>query len=312
MYKFLVLATLLFQGYIMASPFNFDAGPEVAELKTQAPNFIKASDNIDLAYYSFLPTQPDAVMIFYHGSGFWSDQLCQYMAQGMAQKLNVGTYLFDIRGHGNSQGDRGDAPSAEQVWQDVSSAIDFVHQKHPTSKIILGGHSSGAGLILNYNLFKQHPAVSSYLFLAPFLGSQSNTFYQHTDPEEQFAKDISLFRIIAHSLTGGFLFAHSPVIYFNYPEEQRRNDPHILEYHTNTITHAISPYDAHALFAKLDKPFTMLIGADDEQFIPEKVIAFHDDAVLVKDRSISQIVLGATHLSVVHQAPELLARLLQK
>ena len=74
------------------------------------------------------------------------------------------------------------------------------------------------------------------------------------------------------------------------------------------MAQATTPYDAKALFAKLDKTFLLLAGACDEQFIPEKVIAFHHHAVQVKDRSISQIIPGATHLSLVIEAPAIIAQ----
>lgn len=310
--KIITFCTIFFQGNIMASPFSFAFPEQVNNLSLKSPQYLKTSDDIKLAYYDFVPADPEAIMIFYHGAGIWSTRMYQYMAQQLAEKYNIGTYLFDIRGHGNSQGPRGDAPSTEQVWQDVSSAIDFVHQQHPGSKILLGGHSSGAGLVLNYDSWHKHPAVSGYVLLAPFLGALSGTTYEHTDPDKRFAKDVCLFKIIINSLTSGFFFANTPVIFFNYPEEEKKKDAHLLESHTCAMTQATSPYDPKAIFTKLDKPFIMFAAAHDEQFIPDKIVEFGSYATLVSDCSIAQIIPDATHLSLVMQAPELIAHGVQK
>lgn len=293
------------QESLSTGPFSFQFPEAVTNVTLQPPKHIKASDGIDLAYYNFVPKKPKTIMVFYHGSGIWSNQLYQYMAQQLMKKHNLGTYLFDIRGHGHSQGPRGDAPSTEQVWQDISSAIDFVQEKHADCKIVLGGHSSGAGLVLNYANWHKHPAVSSYVFLAPFLGTRSGTLREHSNPENQFIKKVRLVPLLLHLVTKGYLFAHTPVIFFNYPEAEKQKDAHILEFYTNTMTQAITPNDPQALFAQLDKPFFLAIGACDEQFIPEKVIAFHEYAQQVKDNSVSQIIPEATHLSLLIDAPEI-------
>src|SRR5690606_28297256 len=171
MYKVIISILLFFQGYIMGVPFSFELPIAVDQLILKKPNYIKSTDGINLAYYNFIPEAPDSILIFYHGGGAWSTRIYQYMAQQLCEHYNIGTYLFDIRGHGNSQGERGDAPSTEQVWQDISTAINFVSQKHKKSTVFLGGHSSGAGLILNYSGWAKHQNVSGYLLIAPLLGS---------------------------------------------------------------------------------------------------------------------------------------------
>ncbi len=300
-----------YKGKIMTSPFSFQFPKAVNDVILQAPHYITASDNIRLAYYDFVPTQPKAIIIFYHGGGAWSNQLYQYMAQELHQKYNVGTYLFDIRGHGNSQGPRGDAPSTKQVWQDISSAINFVYQKHPDLKIFLGGHSSGAGLILNYSGWNQHPAVSGYILLAPFLGSQSKTAYDHHDPQKNFIKHVRIIPLILNHITKGLLFARTPVVFFNYPEQEKQRDTYLLEYYTSSMAQATTPYDPQMLFKRLNKPFLLVIGECDEQFIPEKVVSFCTYAQTVKDQSHCQIIPNSTHLSIVVETTDTIGQYLQ-
>lgn len=292
----------------MVTPFSFHLPDQIKSFTPKSPQYIKATDGVELAYYDFIPTQLNALMIFYHGGGTWSTRLYQYMAQQLAQKYNIGSYLFDIRGHGNSQGPRGDAPSPEQVWRDISCAIDFVSSKHFHHQIILAGHSAGAGLLLNYNNWYKHPAVKGYIMLAPFLGAQSGTNYEHRDPAKRFVKHIRFLPLIINVLSRGFLCAHIPVIFFNYPKHQKLSDKHLLESYTCAMATAITPRDPKKLFEQLDRPFVMVIGANDEQFIPEKVITYANCALRVRAQSHVSVLPNSTHLSIVVDAVDIIGQ----
>ncbi len=305
--SFLVLITII-AGTIKPEPFSFEFPEEVNNTILQEPSYITASDAIKLAHYAFVPENPQALLIFYHGGGAWSTKLYQHMAQQLKDNHQIGTYLFDIRGHGNSHGPVGDAPSTEQIWKDVSSAIDFVQQQHPDTAIFLGGHSSGAGLVLNYSDWCKNPAVKGYVFLSPFLGHRSETAYEHEDPEKRFIKKVCLWKIILNAITGGWLFTHSPVIFFNYPDQEKKKDNHLLEYYTNAMSNAVTPYDAKPLFTKLDKPFVLLVGEKDEQFNPTKIIVFAEHAALVQNDSVARVIPDATHLSIVTDAIDVIAQ----
>ena len=226
----------------------------------------------------------------------------QYMAQKL-QEYGIGTYLFDIRGHGNSQGPRGDAPSAQQVWIDVSSAIEFAQKLYQEAPIVLGGHSSGAGLILNYADWKKDSMVTAYVLLAPFLGPRSDTSYEQKDPEKRFVKKVRLFKLILNMITKGYFFEHDPVVFFNYPTKEKEKDERLLEAYTCAMSTATTPSDPRAIFGNLSKPFLLLIGENDEQFIPKQILSFHQSAKFVKESSISQLLPGAKHLTVVTESP---------
>jgi len=297
----------------MSNPFSFEFPEAVHNIILKSPQYIPASDNIKLAYYEFLPSQPKAIIIFYHGGGAWSNQMYQYMAEQLNNNYDIATYLFDIRGHGNSQGPRGDATSTEQVFHDITSAIDFVSHKHPNCPIFLGGHSSGAGLIINYNDWNNNPKINGSLLLAPFLGPQSKTAYEHNDPSRRFIKHVRFIPLILHALSNGLFFAHTPVIFFNYPVSEKEKDHYLLEYYTNTMAQATTPYDAKKSFTNLNNPYCLLIGELDEQFIPKKVISFKQFAKqTINDNSISKIIPQSSHLSIVIEAPYIIAQWIEK
>jgi acylglycerol lipase len=98
-----------------AKPFALEKLEFLKSFPVKSPEYIQASDGYNLAYYAFVPEAPKAMIIFYHGAGFYGSALYQYFAAQFAEKHNIGCYLFDIRGHDNSEGARGDTPSIKQV-----------------------------------------------------------------------------------------------------------------------------------------------------------------------------------------------------
>lgn len=270
------------------------------------PKFLKASDDLKLAYYEHLPeVVPKAALIFYHGGGFWCNRLYQTMAYELVKRFPVAVYLCDLRGHGNSSGPRGDAPSVQRVWQDIDETVRFVKEQHSALPIFLGGHSSGAGVVVNYSGWEKSDLVDGYFFVAPFLGGDSET----VQPNQCFVKKVRTWAILANILSGGWLFNHAKAVFFNYPDRLIKQDPHILTSYTTAMAIATSPYDAKSLFGKLKKPCALFVGDRDEQFIPEKLIAFKEHLHKnVKNKSFTQLICDATHLSIVLKAPEFLSQ----
>jgi hypothetical protein len=68
---------------------------------------------------------------------------------------------------------------------------------------------------------------------------------------------------------------------------------------------ATTPYEVEPLMKKVDKPVVLAIGQQDEQFIPEKVIAYKQH---IMSSVYSEIVNDAGHISILVKAPALIAR----
>jgi alpha-beta hydrolase superfamily lysophospholipase len=75
---------------------------------------------MELACYSFQAREPVASLLFIHGGGAYGGAGYQYLAQDLCGDHHVSVYLLDLRGHGNSEGPRGGAPSANQALQDLN------------------------------------------------------------------------------------------------------------------------------------------------------------------------------------------------
>jgi len=276
---------------------------EIQEANTTqlpVPEALTASDGVQLAYRKYLPQEPRAVLLFYHGGGAHSGAGYQHLGNGLQQQFNVAVYMPDLRGHGESGGPRGDAPSSKQVWADISTFIKHIRTEHPTLPLILGGHSSGGGLVLNYSSQPNHEAVDRYLFISPELGFRSNTARPN---RTDFAR-VTLFPFIANAMSGGLLFGHSRAVHFNYPKELLDADKGMVASYSVNMANTVTPSAPQKQFKNLNNPFGLWIGADDELLLPSMVLAFADLATNVRASSETGSIPNANHLSVLLNAHE--------
>jgi acylglycerol lipase len=81
----------------------------------------------------------DFAILIFHGITAYSGPYNE-IAKIFNQK-GYTVFGLDLRGHGLSDGNRGDYPSKERLLKDLEEVIDFVKSKY--SKVILLGHSLG-------------------------------------------------------------------------------------------------------------------------------------------------------------------------
>ncbi len=273
------------------------------DFPVKKPDFIETSDSNKLAYYAYLPEKPTAILIFYHGAGFYSGPLYQYFAQQLADDYAIGCYLFDMRGHGASEGPRGDAPSVAQVFDDITAAITFVNAAHSHVPLYLGGHSSGGGLVLNYSAAVNHPLLKGYILIAPYLGRNSEALKKHANSDDSFIKSVRVWAFILNGITNGYLCGHTPAVFFNYPPKLLKSDPLIVTSYTPIMMHATSPESPRELFKNLSKPVALFAAADDEQFDAQKLIGYKSSLPLpLVSSSLVEIIPHAKHLDCMLQA----------
>ena len=68
---------------------------------------------------------------------------------------------------------------------------------------------------------------------------------------------------------------------------------------------ATTPYEIDTLLRCITKPTGIFIGENDEQFIPEKVVLYGEK--LATNQVTTEIVKNANHLSILLEAPNLVA-----
>lgn len=279
--------------------FSFDELQSAKTVELPDLESLTASDGVRLSYRRYIPITPRAVVLFYHGGGAHSGAGYQYLGNGLQNEFDVAVYMPDIRGHGASEGPDGDTPNPGQVWKDITTFLKHIHTEFPQLPLLLGGHSSGAGLVLNYASQPGHEAVDNYIFLSPEFGFRSKT--ARPSLATSFTT-VKTFPFIINAMSGGLLSGHSHAVRFNYPAELLASNKSLVSSYTVNMANAITPFAPQKQIAKIDRAFGLWIGADDELINPVKVLAFADLAVSVRAASEVGIISKAKHLSILMDA----------
>jgi alpha-beta hydrolase superfamily lysophospholipase len=256
---------------------------------------LTTSDGTRLAYYADIPASPIASLVFYHGSG--ANGLSYLpLAHDLADRYRVASYLIDIRGHGASEGPRGDTPTVQQVWDDVRTAVAFVHGAHPEIPEFVGGHSAGAGVVLN-SVSRIDDLVAGYVFLAPDFGLHSDTM--RVSRGSNFAT-VCRRPFIVNALSNGVLDQHTRSLAFAYSPEQIRSANLVARY---TVNMALAQNAAHssADLRAIARPLGVWIGAQDEVFNPARVL---DYARQTRGPASMSIVSGVNHLGIINHGAD--------
>lgn len=300
------LSTCRFTDNVVSDISSESVGQPVSNtgnrLTDEHVQYVESTDQIQLAYRSYVPANPKAVVILYHGSGANSGAGYQPIGEQLSQQYGIATYLPDIRGHGLSAGERGDTPSIEQVYEDVTTLIDAAHRQFPSIPVFLGGHSAGAGLVVNYINSPRHEFVDGYLFVAPDFGPKSDTMREGNG---NFAT-VCIKAFVAHELTGGWPKGHAIGVRYNYSEEQMNSGLGLVQYNTVNMALALNPTKPSQEVAAIDRPFGLWVGAEDEIMNPQKVAAFAGLATKVLPESYIEIVPGEKHLTILNDTAKLI------
>lgn len=117
-----------------------------------------------------------AVVGLIHGLGEHCSRY-SHVAERFA-KEQIALVAFDLRGHGRSEGQRGDAPSFEAYIQDLDRFMQQIEARFDKTPCFLYGHSMGGLLLLNY-LIRRQPKI---------LGAVSSAAGLHTPLTRQKVK----------------------------------------------------------------------------------------------------------------------------
>jgi acylglycerol lipase len=260
------------------------------------PRQFESYDKTQIKYYQFIPDSSTiAKLIFIHGGGAHSKLGYFQLAQTLKDSFNIETLIIDLRGHGLSEGNRGDCPNINSLYKDISSIIQIAKEENDLS-IYLGGHSSGGGLVLNYSSWKNKEAVNGYFFISPELGYKSNTDRENRIP---FAA-VKIWKFVINGISQGLLLQHSKVVFFNYPEKIIEDNPLILTSISVNMSKALTPNNPKKQFQNILEPIAIFIGEKDELFEPQKVIEYASLPVSKNNKTIAKILINQKHLSILN------------
>ena len=108
----------------------------------------KGLDNIEIYAKKNLVDNPKANLVIVHG-------ICEHLDRYdyLTLKLNeqgYNVYRYDARGHGRSQGKKGDLKHYNDYLSDLDIYIDSIKKENPSLKLILLGHSMGGLVATSY------------------------------------------------------------------------------------------------------------------------------------------------------------------
>lgn len=157
------------------------------------PEFVDGEEGVPLAYREWRPKGwrgEGAAVLFVHGSSAHSGEYT-VIGAGLAES-GVLARIVDLRGHGLSvcresgdcgapgeiartyEGDDyyagrvGDARDENQYLRDLADHIEDVRTRWGKARILLAGHSSGAGLVSRFVEHGGMPRIDGVILLAPF------------------------------------------------------------------------------------------------------------------------------------------------
>src|SRR5882672_4226248 len=124
-------------------------------------------DGVRLHAVTWTPeARPRSVIGLVHGIG---EHVRRY--DHVAARMNRAGYAMigcDLRGHGRSDGHRGDAPSYEALMDDIELLARNAGSGFPRVPLFLYGHSMGGNLVLNYVL-RRNPDLAGVVATCPGL-----------------------------------------------------------------------------------------------------------------------------------------------
>ncbi len=109
---------------------------------------ISSFDGTKLFLNKEVPDGARAAAVLVHG-------LCEHQGRydfvaEMLHKAKIGTYRFDHRGHGRSEGERTHYDDFNQLLDDTNVVVDMALEENPGSPVFLIGHSMGGFTVSLY------------------------------------------------------------------------------------------------------------------------------------------------------------------
>lgn len=235
-------------------------------LRTETPS-------IDLAHQIHLPDGAfEGLLIFYHGGAAHGRAGYDRMAQRLVEAAPIAVCLPDIRGHGASGGKRGHAAAPVRVWDDVDRLVAAMREQFPEMRIHLGGHSSGAGMLLNH-LTRRPPQTQadSLILLAPELGWRAG-LYHNGSRFGSFAR-VRIWPFMLAALSGELFGNGIPAVHFDLPTEAL-DAPGLVSHYTVGMANALTPDNPARQLQRLTIPTHIGIAGSDQLINADRLAAF--------------------------------------
>ncbi|MBD2625792.1 alpha/beta hydrolase [Trichormus variabilis] len=131
----------------------------------------KGVEGLDLYYQSWNPEgKVRAILVLVHGLGGHSGLYKNIVEHLLPKQYAV--YGLDLRGHGQSPGQRGYINTWAEFRDDVRAFLEMIQKQQPGCPIFLFGHSMGGMIVLDYTLHypQDASALQGVIAFAPSIG----------------------------------------------------------------------------------------------------------------------------------------------
>jgi alpha-beta hydrolase superfamily lysophospholipase len=233
-------------------------------------DFISSAGGTRLAYRSWPVHNADITFAVIHGLGEHSGRYDRF-AHGMA-RFQMATYAVDLRGHGQSEGQRGHIDSWSQWCDDAAAFVQHVQALVP-GEVVPVGHSFGGAILLSTVLARKLPHTKRFVVSSPALRLKIAV------PGWKMSLGKAASRLAPRlSMSNGVDAATVSRI----PEvvDAYRTDPLVHnKYTSRTGTELLrAQQDIIGRAAEITIPFLILAGTDDRLIDPQGSVSLHEAA----------------------------------
>lgn len=256
-----------------------------------------ARDGAELAVLHLKSNRENApLLILLHGSG-WHGQQFELLAQNLVEAADI--LLPDLRGHGATPQRRGDLDYLGQFEDDLADLISAYVRAG--QKVVLGGHSSGGGLVVRFAGGAHREMIDGAIMLAPFLKYNAPTTRQNSGG---WAHPLTRRLIGLSMLNAANIHAlnHLTVMQFSMPQQVLDGplgQTATLAY-SYRLNQSYAPRNAYLKDIKALPTFMLVAGTEDEAFFADQYQPLMQG---VTDKGSYHLLGKTSHLEVVN-APE--------
>ena len=229
--------------------------------------FLTSADGTRLAYRSWPVRGAAITFAVVHGLGEHSGRYERF-ARGMA-RFQMGTYAVDLRGHGESHGQRGHVDSWSQWVDDTATFVRHVEKVVPGEVVPLG-HSFGGAILLSAVLAGELSQSKRFVLSSPALRLKVAV------PAWKMTLGRAASRVTPRLSMSNEV---DPGTVSRLPEvvEAYRTDPLVHgKISSRTYTELLRAQgDIFARAGDIKVPFLILAGTDDRLIDPQGSVALH-------------------------------------
>ena len=224
-----------------------------------------ARDGADLGYRHY-PAKSDKVLILVHGSG-WHSQYFLPLAEHLSAEGLAQVYTPDLRGHGPTPQRRGDVDYINQLEDDLADLIALIRKDNPDATLIVGGHSSGGGLVVRFAGSQYGQQADAYVLLSHYLKYNAPTIRPNSGGWA-YAYTGRIAGLSILNAMGIHWFDHLTAIEFNMPADAR-DGTETLAY-SHRLNTGYAPRNYKKDLKAITQPFLLLAGTTDEAFVADQ------------------------------------------